>query len=138
MAAPVPIGLKAALLDAVRTKSGMVGTGMLGFLILLAILVPVFAPYDVIKAWGGTDAWQDNPKLAAPEWSEVFSGGKHLPRTIFLTPAGTPGGFLKFRTTENVSDGKGEFKLVPWRQASSLPVAGGILPPVGTGGRMPP
>jgi len=109
VAAPVPIGLKAALLDAVRTKSGMVGTGMLGFLILLAILVPVFAPYDVIKAWGGTDAWQDNPKLAAPEWSEVFSGGKHLPRTIFLTPAGTLGGFLKFRTTENVSDGKGNW-----------------------------
>jgi peptide/nickel transport system permease protein len=101
VAAPIPIGLKAALLDAVRTKSGMVGTGMLGFLILLAVLVPIFAP---IKAWGGTTAWQDNPKLAAPEWSEVFSGGKHLPRTIFLTPSGTPGGFLKVRTTVNSSE----------------------------------
>src|SRR2546428_7410645 len=31
--------------------------------------------------------WTNNPKLAAPEWSEIFSG-KHLPRTILLAPNG--------------------------------------------------
>ena len=109
MAAPVPIGLKAALLDAVRTRSGLVGAGMLGFLMLLAVLVPVFAPFDVIRAWGTTDAWQENPKLAAPEWSEIFAGGRHLPRSIFLAPAGTPDGFLKARSTVNSTGQNGEW-----------------------------
>jgi peptide/nickel transport system permease protein len=86
-----------------KTKSGIVAGAMLGFLILLAILVPIFAPYNVVQAWNNPAAWTNNPKLAAPEWSEVFTG-KHLPRTIILPPNGEPGGFNKVRVSFNVSN----------------------------------
>ncbi len=102
MAMSAPVGLKAAFLDALRTKSGIVAIGMIGFLILLAALVPVFAPYNVVQAWSNPVVWQDNPKLAAPEWSEVFVG-KHLPRTIIIPPNGQSGGFDKVRVPVNVS-----------------------------------
>jgi len=75
---------------------------MLGFLILLAVFVPILAPYNVVQAWNDPGAWTNNPKLAAPEWSEIFSG-KHLPRTILLAPNGEPGGFDKVRISFNVS-----------------------------------
>ncbi len=69
---------------------------MLGFLILVALLVPLFAPYSVVQAWNDPSAWTNNPKLAAPEWSEIFAG-KKLPRTILLPYNGETGGFTKAR-----------------------------------------
>jgi len=89
-------------LEALRTKSGIAAGAMLGFLILLAVFVPILAPYNVVQAWNDPGAWTNNPKLAAPEWSEIFSG-KHLPRTILLAPNGEPGGFDKVRISFNVS-----------------------------------
>ena len=76
---------------------------MLGFLILLAVLVPIFAPYNVVQSWNDPGAWTNNPKLAAPEWSEVFTG-KHLPRTALMPYNGEPGGFNKVRISFNVSN----------------------------------
>src|SRR3989442_2202643 len=75
---------------------------MLGFLIILAVLVPILAPYNVVQAWNDPGAWTNNPKLAAPEWSEIFSG-KHLPRTILRPSNGQPGGFDKVRVSLNVT-----------------------------------
>lgn len=102
MAISAPIGIRAAVLEALRTKSGIAAAAMLGFLILLAILVPVLAPYNIVQAWNDPTAWGNNPKLAAPEWSEIFSG-KHLPRTILLPYHGEEGGFDKVRVSFNVS-----------------------------------
>lgn len=102
MAISAPIGIKAAMLEALRTKSGLAAAAMLGFLIILAILVPVFAPYNITQAWNDPSAWGNNPKLAAPEWSEIFTG-KHLARTILLPYHGEPGGFDKVRVSFNVS-----------------------------------
>jgi peptide/nickel transport system permease protein len=102
LAISAPVGLKAALLEAVRTKSGMVGVAMLGFLLLLAVLVPILAPYNVVQEWSNAANWADNPRLAAPEWSE-FLVGKHLPRTIFVGWSDTPGGFDKVRVPINQS-----------------------------------
>src|SRR5256712_1223165 len=102
MVVSAPLGLKAAFLEALRTKSGSAAGAMLGFLILLAVFVPILAPYNVVQAWNDPGAWTNTPKLAAPEWSEIFSG-KHLPRTILLAPNGEPGGFDKVRVSFNVS-----------------------------------
>ncbi len=100
MAMSAPIGIKAAFIEAVRTKSGLAAAAMLGFLVLLAVLVPIFAPYNVVAAWNNPTVWADNPKLAAPEWSEIFTG-KHLSRTIILPPYPDAGGFKKVRVVAN-------------------------------------
>ncbi len=96
MSMSAPVGMKAALIEAVRTKSGLVATAMLVFLLLLAILVPFLAPYNVVQEWTDPTNWQNNPRYAAPEWSEIFLG-KHLSRTIILPSNGQPGGFDKVR-----------------------------------------
>ena len=85
MSAPAPIGIKSALKEAVRMKSGLVGFGILASLIIVAAIVPFYAPYDVVRNWSRLDPWQDNPRYAAPEWSEIFSGG-HQPRTTIFEP----------------------------------------------------
>jgi peptide/nickel transport system permease protein len=91
-----PIGVKAALIEAVRTKSGLVAVTMLAFLLLLAILVPIFAPYNVVQAWADPTNWANNPRYAAPEWTQFFLG-KDLSKTTIFPANGQPGGFDKVR-----------------------------------------
>lgn len=91
MPAP-PIGIKDTLRDAFTTPSGMVGAAMLITLLSMAIVVPIVAPYDVVKTWADTKAWSDNPKTAAPEWVDFFTAEK-IPRNIPIQPDE----FSKFR-----------------------------------------
>ncbi len=100
MAMSAPIGIKAAFIEAVRTKSGMAATAMLAFLVLLAVLVPIFAPYNVVAAWNDPTVWADNPKLAAPQWSEIFTG-KDLSKTIIIPQYPASDGFQKVRVVAN-------------------------------------
>ncbi len=58
---------------------------MLGILIIMTVVVPLYAPYDVVRTWGDAKAWLDNPVTAAPEWVDYFTAGK-LPRTTILQP----------------------------------------------------
>ncbi len=83
MAAPATLGLKQVLKEAFKTRSGMVAAGMLVALISTAIIVPIFYPFDVVRKWGDAREWLDNPRVAPPEWVELFAG-KSLPRTIIL------------------------------------------------------
>jgi peptide/nickel transport system permease protein len=96
LAISAPIGIKAAFLEAIRTKSGMVAVAMLAFLLLLAILVPIFAPYNVVQAWSDPSNWANNPLYAAPEWTQFFVG-KDLSKTTLFPYNGQPGGFEKVR-----------------------------------------
>ncbi len=64
-------------------KSGLFGFAILASLVFVAVIVPFYAPYDVVRNWSSYGPWQDNPRYAAPEWSEVFTG-KHLPRTMIF------------------------------------------------------
>lgn len=82
MSMPV-VGLKALLKEALSTKSGIIAIVLLLFLIVLAIAVPFYAPYDIVKTWNDPQAWLDNPQLAAPEWIDLLSI-KKLPRSIIL------------------------------------------------------
>lgn len=88
VSAPV-IGFRGAMREALRMKTGLVGFGMLITLLALVVAVPLYAPFNVVRAWGSLDPWLDNPRLAAPEWSEFFAG-KKLPRTIIVSPCHTP------------------------------------------------
>ena len=85
MSAP-PIGAKAAFKEVIGTASGKAAFVLLSIIVLMAIVVPIYAPYNVLKAWHDkTEAgpWADYPKCAAPVWAEWFVG-KKLPRTIIL------------------------------------------------------
>src|SRR2546427_8905248 len=92
MVVSAPLWLKTAFLEALRTKSGIAAGAMLGFLILLAVLVPIFAPYNVVQSWNDPGAWANNPKLAAPGWAEGFTR-KHPPPPAPIPYNGGPGGF---------------------------------------------
>jgi ABC-type dipeptide/oligopeptide/nickel transport system permease subunit len=63
----------------------MVGFAMLSFLLGLVVVVPFVAPFDVAQGWGHREIWVDNPRDAAPEWVEWFSG-KRLARTSVMQP----------------------------------------------------
>ena len=87
--APPVLGFRGAMREALRSKTGLVGFAMLGFLMVVVIAVPFIAPVDLARAWGSREHWVDNPNLAAPEWTEVFAG-KKLPRTVIFAPCFTP------------------------------------------------
>ena len=96
MAAPPALGVVSTLKDAFRTVPGIVGGGMLAVLLAMVVIVPIYAPFDVVSTWGDVQAWVDNPRLAGPEWSDVFVPGT-LPRTITVQPD-------DFRKTKAVSE----------------------------------
>lgn len=88
MAAPAfktVLSSKEVLVEAAKTKAGMVGFGMLILLIVTVIYVPIYAPYNVVSAWGSFSFWQDNPRLAAPGWIDYFNS-KSMARTIIIEP----------------------------------------------------
>ncbi len=93
MAAPAVktvLSSKEVLLEAAKTKAGMVGFGMLIALLATVIVVPAYAPYDVVSAWGSAEPWLDNPRLAAPEWVDWFTPESEA-RSVILQP----GDFVK-------------------------------------------
>ena len=89
MASGPVLGLRSVVREALRTKAGLVGFGMIFFLLALVVAVPIYAPGDVVRRWGSIDAWLDNPRFAPPEWTEVFSGRRE-PRTLVMAPCHTP------------------------------------------------
>ncbi|MCJ2531120.1 MAG: ABC transporter permease [Candidatus Thermoplasmatota archaeon] len=100
MATPAPeVGIKQALRDAFTTKAGIVGGAMLGMLIAMVIVVPIYAPGDVIHTWGDLKAWTDNPRTAAPEWMDYITPGQ-MPRNMIIGQ----GDFRKQTTTLQVGD----------------------------------
>lgn len=83
MASRPVIGTKQAVKDALRTRSGIVGVAMLVALFGVAIVVPFYAPFDVVRSWSVAAAWTDNPRNAAPQWVDVFYA-ERLARNIHL------------------------------------------------------
>jgi peptide/nickel transport system permease protein len=82
MAAPI-IGARAALRDAIRTKSGLFGFSMLAFTVGVVVVIPFVAPYDVVRTWVDVAAWTDNPRNAGPDWIDAFDERKQA-RNIIL------------------------------------------------------
>lgn len=79
-----PIGLKAVVHEVTHSKSGLAGIIILAFILSIS-LSAVFSPENVIEKWNDPQAWLDKPRLAAPEWTSFFTGGKPL-KTIVVSP----------------------------------------------------
>jgi len=76
-------GLRGVLRELLTYKSGLLGIFLLGFLVALSIYTVVTIPMEkAIVMWrGGEKIWIDNPRVAPPEWIQVFVG-KNLPKTM--------------------------------------------------------
>lgn len=101
-----PIGMKASVLEAARTKSGIAGFAMLGLLLGVSLAVPFYSSEEVTQVWSDTTKWLDNPRTASPTWVEIFQG-KSLPRTIIIEPSSAgsgPGYFKKAAVPSQISD----------------------------------
>ena len=68
--------------------SAIIGLVIVGLLILIAILTPIFLPYsEATRLWrGGEDIWAEYPRNAWPVWRNWFSDTK-LPETIVFKSA---------------------------------------------------
>lgn len=77
------LGVGGAVREALRTKSGLFGFGMLAFLLIVVVAMPFIAPYDIVSAWGAPEEWTDLPRNAAPDWIDMFSDQK-LPRNMIV------------------------------------------------------
>lgn len=66
-------------------KSGLAGIVILGSLLVVGLSIPLYAPYDVVRNWSSRQVWLDQPKLAAPEWSQIFTGVRE-PKTMIVEP----------------------------------------------------
>jgi len=97
MAARAPtVGIKGAFLEAIRMKSGIVGFAILISLLAVTVVIPVYAPYDIVRQWSNVNYWLDNPRVAAPEWTQIFTG-KEEPKTTTL--ASSTFRYVEVRTT---------------------------------------
>src|SRR5947208_6213426 len=92
MAMSTPIGIRAAFLEALKTKSGLAAASMLGFLLLLAVLVPIIAPYDVVNSGTNRPSGGAIPNLSLPNGSRSSWGSNCRPR-ISILPEEGPAGF---------------------------------------------
>ncbi|MEM3143678.1 MAG: ABC transporter permease [Candidatus Nitrosotenuis sp.] len=55
-----------------KSRIGVIGIGILGFLILLSILTVVFIPIDTYQQWNNPASWTSFPKSASPAWINYF------------------------------------------------------------------
>ncbi|MFQ6012920.1 MAG: ABC transporter permease [Thermoplasmata archaeon] len=98
---------KEVVLEAAKTKAGMVGFGMLILLVITVAVVPIYAPFDVVSAWSSRQPWLDNPKTAAPEWMDLITS-RDLARSLIVEPD-------EFVKSSGVNP-EGTFKLITLRR----------------------
>jgi len=79
------IGLKDLGKTIISSKSGLIGLLILLTVLGISIFALICVPFDIVRKWNDPTFWQDNPKVAAPQWfSQII--GKNLPPTIHLSP----------------------------------------------------
>ncbi len=70
--------------ELLSTGSGKAGTAFLAVLIIISIGVVVTYPADFgIKYWSNPVLWADNPRVAPPSWTNLFSSFKHAETVVF-------------------------------------------------------
>jgi len=57
-----------------KQRIGLVGLGLLIFLLSLTILAPIISSPDTPKHWRDSVYWSENPRLAPPSWVGVIEG----------------------------------------------------------------
>lgn len=81
-----------------KSKTGLVGLGMLGCLVVASIFTMVAIPVDTYKHWNNPASWTEFPKSAQPSWINWFSEKKIPEHQILQNPITT----IKQSNTESV------------------------------------
>jgi peptide/nickel transport system permease protein len=78
-------GLKAGLRELQRYPSAVLGTMVIGTLILVALYAVFAVPLnEAIRLWrGGEGVWAESPRNAAPEWLNLWPGNNY-PETVVV------------------------------------------------------
>ncbi|MGB8767155.1 MAG: ABC transporter permease, partial [Nitrososphaeraceae archaeon] len=63
---------KKLLLGLLRSRRGIIGISIIGFLLLLSAVAPLIIPIESYFMWNIPDYWINNPKTAAPSWTNFF------------------------------------------------------------------
>ncbi|MGM0406155.1 MAG: ABC transporter permease [Thermoplasmatota archaeon] len=66
-------------------KVGMVGLGIIVFLLLVGIFAPILAP-GITGNWENTDKWRDHPKGVPPTWWNYLTSDELTPQTQMNEP----------------------------------------------------
>lgn len=90
-----------------RYPSAVGGLALIGLLIGISIYAIIAIPYpEAIRLWrGGAGVWDNNPRNAAPVWTDLFTRDR-LPRTIIVDT--TQGGT---KTVTPLPDGRARIEL---------------------------
>ena len=55
-----------------KSRRGIIGVSILGFLLSLSAIAVLLIPFDSYRLWNDPDYWINNPKTAAPYWTNFF------------------------------------------------------------------
>ena len=83
--------LRERLKELRRYPSAIIGMGMIGLLVLVAVVAMIAIPYQrAVDLWKGAEGvWEASPRLARPAWFNWFSR-EQSPRTLVLDSAADP------------------------------------------------
>jgi peptide/nickel transport system permease protein len=68
------------LLGLLKSRRGIIGVSIIGFLLLLSAVAPLIIPIESYFLWNDPDYWINNPKTAAPSWTNLV-GSKEFEHT---------------------------------------------------------
>lgn len=60
------------LLGLLKSRRGIIGVSIIGFLLLLSAVAPLIIPIESYFLWNDPDYWINNPKTAAPSWTNLL------------------------------------------------------------------
>jgi peptide/nickel transport system permease protein len=63
---------KKLLVGLLRSRRGIIGVSIIGFLLLLSAVAPLIIPIESYFRWNDPDYWINNPKTVAPSWTNFF------------------------------------------------------------------
>jgi peptide/nickel transport system permease protein len=69
-----------------KNRMGLVGIGILAWLVILSIITFAFVPLDTYKQWNNPASWTEFPKSALPIWINFFSEKKIPEHQIISDP----------------------------------------------------
>jgi peptide/nickel transport system permease protein len=56
----------------IKSRRGIIGVSILSFLLSLTAIAVLVIPFDSYRLWNDPDYWINNPKTAAPSWTNYF------------------------------------------------------------------
>lgn len=68
-----------------RQRIGLVGVGIIIFMLILGVFAPLLAP-GTIGQWESVNRWRDNPTRAVPSWVNYISPKDYAPNQVKYEP----------------------------------------------------